>query len=161
MRDDENVLASLQLHDDGFQSNDNIPIRLSTEIAVVVLVLVALRKVLGVFLLDFAVGQAVANTRIEFVQRFPFEFLKSEEACGLDGALQCGGPNGKPAAIANRLRNKARKSMRIGISALRKICVSSNLARKVVLRLAVLRSLVKVLKVVTSNVLGTARSNEA
>lgn len=72
MCDDQNVLAALQLHDDRLEPNHNVAIRLSTQIAVIVLVFVALGKVLGILLLDLGVGQAVAYAGVELIERFPF-----------------------------------------------------------------------------------------
>lgn len=102
MCDDQDVLAAFQLHYDRLKSNDNIAIRLSPKVAVVVLVFIALCKVLRVLLLNLSVGQAIAYTRIELVERFPFEFLEFEESCGLDCPFQCGCPDCKLAPIANR-----------------------------------------------------------
>ena len=84
MRDDQDVFAALQFHNDGLQADDHIAIRLSTKVAVVVLVLVTLRKVLGVLLLDLCIRQAIAHARIELVERFPLKLLEWKEACGLD-----------------------------------------------------------------------------
>jgi hypothetical protein len=35
-----------------------------------------LRKVLGILLFYLCVGQTIANSRVEFVQSFPFELFK-------------------------------------------------------------------------------------
>lgn len=87
VRHDQYVLRPLQLHDDGLQPDHHVAVRLAAQVAVVVLVLVALLEVFRVLLLDFAVGEAVADARVELVERFPFQLLEGEEARGLDRAL--------------------------------------------------------------------------
>lgn len=61
---DENILASFQLHDDGLKSNNNVTVRLAASITVVILVLVAGGEIFGIPILDFLVCQAVANSRV-------------------------------------------------------------------------------------------------
>lgn len=39
MTNDQNILLALELHDDGLESNDNVAIRLSSSVSIVVLVL--------------------------------------------------------------------------------------------------------------------------
>lgn len=103
VRHDQDVLAALELHDDGLQADDHVAVRLAAEVAVVVLVFVALRKVIGVLLLDLGVRQAVADAGVELVQCFPFQLLEFEEPRGLDCSLEGGSPNGEFATVADRL----------------------------------------------------------
>jgi hypothetical protein len=49
--DDENVLLPLELHDHGLEPHDDVPVRLAAAVAVVVLVVVPVRKVFRVRLL--------------------------------------------------------------------------------------------------------------
>jgi hypothetical protein len=51
MPDDQDILLSLKLHNYRFESHNNIAVRLSTSISVVELVLIPIRKVVGVRLL--------------------------------------------------------------------------------------------------------------
>ena len=46
--DNEDVLLPLELHDDGLEPDDNVAVRLAATVAVVELVLVAIRKVIWV-----------------------------------------------------------------------------------------------------------------
>jgi hypothetical protein len=57
--DDKNIFTSLQFHDDGFKADNNVAIRLSATISVVVLVFITGGKVLGISVLDLLVGQAI------------------------------------------------------------------------------------------------------
>ena len=67
MADDQDVLLPLQLHDDGFETSDDVLIRFSPGIPIMVLVLVSLRKVLGKFLLHLLVSHLVADSRVDLV----------------------------------------------------------------------------------------------
>jgi hypothetical protein len=128
MRDNQDIFAALQLHDNGFQADHDVAIRLAAEIAVVVLVLVALRKVFGVFLFDLGVREAVADARVQLVEGFPFELLKGEKSCGLYRALERRGPYGEPATVADRFRYQTRQGMRVGFSPLRDVGIATDLA---------------------------------
>ena len=91
--DDNDVLAALELHDDRFETDDDVAVGLTAAVTVVVLVVVAGLEVLGVAVRDFLVGEPVANARIELVERFPFQLVvavgrSGEEAGGLDGAFE-------------------------------------------------------------------------
>lgn len=55
VRHNQNVLATFQFHNDWLQANNNVTVRFSAGIPVVVLVFVAGNKVLGVTILDFLV----------------------------------------------------------------------------------------------------------
>lgn len=94
---DHDILTTLQFHDDWFQANDNIPVRLSSTVAVVVLVFVSSCEVIGVLLGNILVSEPVANTGVEFVQSLPFKFLKAcfsgKVTSSLDCTLKCGRPN--------------------------------------------------------------------
>ena len=50
LRDDDNVLASLQFHDDRFETNDHITIRLASTIAIVVFIVIAGLEILRILL---------------------------------------------------------------------------------------------------------------
>ena len=96
--DDDDVLAALELHDDGLEADDDVAVALAAAVAIVVLVVVARFEVLGIEGLDLGVGQAVADARVELVQRFPFELARGDRGGGevpgrLDGALQGRGPD--------------------------------------------------------------------
>jgi hypothetical protein len=62
MSDDEDVLTTLQLHDDGLQTDDNITVALASAVAVVVFIIITSGEILGILLLDFGVGQAITHT---------------------------------------------------------------------------------------------------
>lgn len=75
MRHDDDVLAPLQLHDDGFQPDHDIAVGFPASVPVVVFVVVAGSEIFGVLGFDLGVGEAVADPGIEFVEGFPFEFV--------------------------------------------------------------------------------------
>ena len=75
MRHDNNVLAAFELHDDGLQAYDDVAIALTAAVPVVVLVVVARLEVFGVLVGDFLVGETVADTRVEFIESFPFKLV--------------------------------------------------------------------------------------
>lgn len=50
LRDDDNVLASLQFHDDRFETNDHITIRLASTIAIVVFIVITGLEILRILL---------------------------------------------------------------------------------------------------------------
>lgn len=86
----ENVLATFQFHYDWFQADDHVTVRLATTVSVVVFILITGRKVFGVAVFDFLVGQAIAHTGIQFIQRFPLQLvvvLREEAGCG-NGTFQ-------------------------------------------------------------------------
>jgi len=109
VRDDDDVLAALEFHDDGFEPDDDVAVTLAASVAVVVFVVVTGPEVFGESVFDFLVGEAVADAGIEFVERFPFELVVAfwrlrEEARRLDGAFEGRGPDGKFAAFGGGLR---------------------------------------------------------
>ena len=88
MRNNQDILTPFQFHDNWLESNDHVAVGFAAKVAVIVLVLIALGEVFGVLLLDLAVGEAVADARVELVKGFPFEFFKGKEAGGLYGAFE-------------------------------------------------------------------------
>lgn len=106
MRNNDDVLASFQLHDDRLQADDDVSIAFAPAISVVVLVIVPSLKVFRVPLFNFRIRKAVADAGVKFVQGFPFELgitlgRVDEKACSLDGSLQCRCPDGKMAVITD------------------------------------------------------------
>ena len=98
VRDDDDVLAALEFHDYGFEADYHVAVGFTAAVAVVVFVVVAGAEVFGVAVGDFLVGEAVADARVELVERFPFEFVvafggSGEVARCLDGAFEGGGPD--------------------------------------------------------------------
>ena len=91
VRHDDHVAAPLEFHDDRFQPDDDVTVRLAAAVSVVVFVVVASLEVFGVAILDLLVGEAVADARVDLVEGFPFQLVPAgfflEESCGLDGAL--------------------------------------------------------------------------
>jgi hypothetical protein len=75
MRDDQDVLGPLQLHDNRLEPYHHVAVRLAAAVPVVVLVVVARRKVVGVAVLDLLVRQTVADARVKLVQRFPLQLV--------------------------------------------------------------------------------------
>ena len=71
MRDNDNVLAPLEFHDNRLEANHNVTIRLAASIAIVVFVIVTGSKIFRVGIFDFLIGKAVTNTGIQLVEGFP------------------------------------------------------------------------------------------
>ena len=143
VRHDEDVVAALELHDDGLEPDDDVAVRLAAQVPVVVLVVVALPKVGWILRLDLGVRQAVAHARVELVKRFPLELLQGQEARRLNGALERRRPDGQLGHVglaAHRLAHQARQRARVRLAAVGKICVAADLAREIVLGLAMLRA---------------------
>jgi hypothetical protein len=65
--DDQDVFAALKFHDDGFQADDDVAIRLAAEVAVVVLVFITGLEVGWVLLCNILVSETVADSRVELV----------------------------------------------------------------------------------------------
>lgn len=75
MRDDQDILRPLQLHDDGLETDDDVAVRLAPAVAVVVLVIITRSEILWVLLLDFGVGETVADAGIQLVECFPLQLV--------------------------------------------------------------------------------------
>lgn len=137
VRDDEDVLAALQLHDDGLQPDDDVAVALPAQVAVVVLVLVPRLEVRRVFLLDLGVRQAVADAAVELVERFPREFLVGQVAGRLGGAFEGRGPDGE-GQIAGGFFDEGGEDLGVALAAWGEVRVAADLAREVVVGFAVL-----------------------
>ena len=72
MGDDYDVFATLEFHDYGFETDDDVAVGFTAAVAVVVFVIVPSAEVFGVAVGDFLVGEAVADARVELVEGFPF-----------------------------------------------------------------------------------------
>jgi hypothetical protein len=73
--DDEYVLAALEFHYDGLETDDHVAVRLAAAVAVVVLVVVARREVVRVPVLDLLVRQPVADARVQLVEGLPLQLV--------------------------------------------------------------------------------------
>ena len=118
---DDDVFAALKFHDNRLKADYNIAVRLSATVAVVVLVFVASCKVLRVFVCNFFVGEAIAHTRVKFIQGFPLKFLKSglcgKVASGLNGAFEGRGPDDDLGIRGDsRFLEEARKSLCVSLT---------------------------------------------
>lgn len=93
MGDYEDVFASFEFHYNWFKTDDDVTVRFTTSVAVVVFVVVTGFKVFGVSFCNFLVSETIADSRVEFVKGFPFKFVIScfclEETGSLDGTFQC------------------------------------------------------------------------
>ena len=133
VRNNQDVFATLKFHDDRFQADDDVAIRLTAQISIVVLVLIALRKVLRILLFDFSICQTIADTRVKFIQGLPFKLLEGEKSRSLYSSLQSRRPDGQSATIANGFGNETRESVRICIAAFGKVGIASNLTSQIIL----------------------------
>lgn len=60
--DNEYVLATLQLHNDGLEADDDVAVGLAAQVAVIVLVCISALEVLGEALFNLGVGQSITDT---------------------------------------------------------------------------------------------------
>lgn len=140
---DDDVLATLELHDDGLQADDDVTVRLTATVAVVVLVFVAGGEVLRVLVGDFLVSEAVADARVQFVEGLPLQLLEAglrlQMAGCLDGAAEGRRPDDDLGVWGNtRLAQELRELAGVCLTALRDVGVTADLAGQVELRFAVL-----------------------
>lgn len=143
MSDDDDVLASLQFHDDRLKPNDHVAVTLSTSVAVIVFIVITSLEVFRVLIGNFLVGQAIADAGIKFVESFPFKFVialwrSRQEPRGLDGTFKRRGPDGQLTVIANRLSYKIRKRTCIELASGRDVCVTADFAMQVKVRFPML-----------------------
>jgi len=144
VRHNDHILAALQLHDDGLQPDHDVAVALAAAVAVVVLVVVAGTEVFRVLALDFLVGHAVAETRLELVERLPLELLPpglgGEVARGLDRALERRGPDGQGRAFGDTgFADESGKGTRVQLATLREAGVAADFAFEVIFGFAMLR----------------------
>lgn len=95
MRDDENIFAAFQFHDDGFETDDHIAVALAAAVAVVVLVLIASLEILRILVGDLLVRHTIADSSIELIERLPLQLvvvLRQVASCS-DGSLQGRSPH--------------------------------------------------------------------
>ena len=145
MRNDDDILAPLQLHDDRLQADHDVPVRLPAAIPIVVLVLVARGKVLGILSGDLFVGHAVANARVELVEGLPLEFRvgvlgSREEARGANRAAEGGGPDGEAAVVGKRACDEVRQGAGVVFAVWGEEGIAADFLLEVILRFAVLRA---------------------
>lgn len=114
--DNEDVLATLQLHNDGLEADDDVAVGLATQVAVVVLVCISALEVLGVTLFNLGVGQSVTDTRVELIEGLPGELLVRQEAGSLDCSLEGGSPDGE-LGIACGVLDELRQLLSIELTA--------------------------------------------
>lgn len=145
VRHNDHVLAALQLHDDRLQPDHDVAVALAAAVAVVVLVVVAGAEVFRVLALDFLVGHAVAEARLELVERLPLEFLPpglgGEVAHGLVRAFERRGPDGQGRVFGNTgFADEVGERARVQLAALREVGVAADFAFEVIFGFAMLRS---------------------
>lgn len=92
---------------------------------------------------DFLVGEAVADAAIEFVQRFPLQFVVTfggcgEEARGLIGTFESGGPDDEFTVVADGIGYQFRKFLSVKLTTLGDVGIAAYLTGEIVFRFAVL-----------------------
>ena len=75
MSNDYNVLGTFNLHDNWLKANNDIAIRFTTAVAVIVLILITRFEVFWILFLNLLISQTVANARVNLVESFPFELF--------------------------------------------------------------------------------------
>ena len=143
MRHNDDVLAAFELHDNGFEPNDNVAVRFPAPIAVIILVVVARLEVFRVAVRNVLVREAVADARVQFVQGLPLELVVAlgrggEEAGGLNGPFERRGPDGELAVVADGRGDEVGQRAGVELAALRDVGVAADFALEVELRFAVL-----------------------
>lgn len=141
VRHDEDILAAFQLHDDRFEPDDYVTVGLPSQIAVVVLVVVARFEIGGVLRFNLGVGEAVADARVELVEGFPRELFEGQEAGGLRRAFERRGPDGE-LQVAGGFFDEVWEFARVELAAFGDVGVAADLAAEVEHGFAVLEGLV-------------------
>ena len=141
--DDDDVLAALELHDDGLEADDDVAVALAAAVPVVVLVVVARAEVLRVLALNLLVRHAVADARLELVERLPLQLLPpglgGEVARRLDRAFQRRRPDGERRVFGDAgFADQSRQGARVELAALRDVGVAADFAIEVIFGFAVL-----------------------
>jgi hypothetical protein len=140
MRNNQNILTPLQLHDDRLEPNHHIPIALPAPVSIIILIVISRFEVFWVFLRDLGVGQPVADTRVELVERFPLQLVVGggEVGGGCDGAFEGRGPDCKGPVVAHGLADEFWELECVLLAALGELRVPADLPGEVVHGLAVL-----------------------
>lgn len=99
MGDDDDILASLEFHDDRLKSDHDVSVAFSASVPIIVFVIIPGLEIFRVLIGNLLVGETITYTRIKLVQRLPLKLIVAlgrygEKAGGLDGALQSGCPDG-------------------------------------------------------------------
>ena len=145
VRDDDDVLGPLELHDDGFEADDDVAVRLAPAVPVVVLVVVASLEVLRVLGLDLRVRHAVADTRLELVEGLPLQrlppHLLRQVLRRLDCPFQRRRPDGQRLVCGySRFAHNIRQCPSVRLPPWRQVRVPADLGLQVVFRFAMLDS---------------------
>lgn len=75
VRDDEDIFASFQFHDDWFQADYDISVALTAAVAVIVFVCVPCLEIFRVQVGNLLVSHAVADASVQLIQRFPLQLV--------------------------------------------------------------------------------------
>ena len=143
VRHDDDILTALQLHDDRLKPDNNVAIRLSTPVAIIVFIVISRFEIFGVLVRNLLVRETVADARVQFVQGFPFELVVAfwgcvEKSSCLYCAFKGGGPDCKLAVVTDGGCDKVGKRTGVEFTAIRNISVAADLAGKIEFGFAVL-----------------------
>lgn len=108
------------------------------------LVIITSPEVLGVFLFDFLVGEAIAHPGVEFVECFPLLLFVGKVLSGLNCAAERGGPE-RHFGVADGLLDEVGETAGVGVSALGEACITADLAGDVELGFTVLHGVSRLL----------------
>lgn len=143
MRHDNNVFASLELHDDRFKSDDNITVRFTSTVSIVILVLITGCKVLGITLLDLLVSKTVAYAGVKFIESLPLKLVIThffdEVTNSLMGTLESRCPDCELGSGRNaRLAKEFWEGKSVLLATRRDIGIATNSTSEIELRFSVL-----------------------
>lgn len=143
MRDDDDILAAFELHDDGFQANDDVAIALAAPVPIIILVIISGPKILRVAIRNLLIRKPITDPRVELIEGLPLEFIVAfrgggEEAGGLDGAFEGGGPDCELAVVADGAGDEVGEGAGVEFAALGDVGVAADFAGEVEFGFAVL-----------------------
>mmetsp|Transcript_25203 Transcript_25203/g.81307 ORF Transcript_25203/g.81307 Transcript_25203/m.81307 type:complete len:523 (+) Transcript_25203:241-1809(+) len=129
--DEERRSRAHDLHDHWLQTVDEVLVRLPARVAVVELVLLALRKLGRHLLFDLLVRHAVAHTRIDLVELPPADHLTPKSARRLEGALECGRPHHEVLPLRIMCSHELGESIGVRFASWAQPGIAADLARRV------------------------------
>ena len=75
MGDDDDVLASLEFHDDWLKPDDNISVAFATSVSIIIFVIISSSEVFWISIGNLLVGETITGPGIKFIQSLPFKFI--------------------------------------------------------------------------------------
>lgn len=139
MRHNHDIFTPLHLHNNRFQPNHHITIRLSSLVTVVVFIVVTSAEIFRIGFLNFFVGETVANSGVKFVESFPLLFGVGEVVRGLDRTFHGRGPE-RDVGVTDGFTDEAGEVVGVLVAAGREVGVTADAAGYVEFRFTMLEN---------------------